>query len=280
MPLVRNTIARCPRTLTRSISVSCVRRSHDPFGYTPAVKRNQAAQFIYSLCLVRHGDRTPKQSYPNLKLSEAGEASHAQLTELGREQMVSLGKQYREFFDRRGIPVTPEQVFVRSTASARCRDSADYFVAGMFGNPAAVPVYSLPLDLDTLLKRHRHNDFEAIKDRIYLSPEWRQQQDLYEADLALLSDICGKPIALKDVNHVQAFFRYMITHKIPLPTVLTPDVLHAADEMGELVCQAVYQLSHVITGPSPEVPSSRRVCSCRHKLGEGHYAAFRTGGTC
>eukprot|EP00698_Gefionella_okellyi_P019805 TRINITY_DN6130_c0_g1_i1.p1 TRINITY_DN6130_c0_g1~~TRINITY_DN6130_c0_g1_i1.p1 ORF type:complete len:422 (+),score=78.61 TRINITY_DN6130_c0_g1_i1:89-1354(+) len=224
----------------RGIHTSAVCRGHDPFSSSPDVRRKQASQFIYSMVIARHGDRTPKHHYPNWKLPEDGPLKYAQLTPLGEQQMLRMGQYYRDLFDKRGIPLDPEQVFARSTASTRCKLSAEVFLRGMFGHEKSVNVHTIPLEVDTLLKRHRQADFDSLKKEVYANPEWSAYQDLHEEDLRTLSDVTGAPIALKDVNHVQSYLHYLKIHNLEMPKGVTEDIIRATDDMAAFVRRAKF----------------------------------------
>ncbi|XP_054165608.1 prostatic acid phosphatase-like [Oppia nitens] len=81
----------------------------------------------------RHGDRTPIQSYPTDPYANSSywPDGWGQLTTKGKQRMYALGeyirRRYQDF-----LTIDPREVYIRSSGSDRCLESAALVMAGMY----------------------------------------------------------------------------------------------------------------------------------------------------
>jgi len=81
----------------------------------------------------RHGDRTPISFYPTdpYKSSEKWADGFGELTPRGKERMFKFGEYLRNRYNQY-LGNTPKNIYLRSSASNRCIESAAALVAGMY----------------------------------------------------------------------------------------------------------------------------------------------------
>ncbi|OON13506.1 histidine acid phosphatase [Opisthorchis viverrini] len=116
---------------------------------------------ILVFILVRHGDRTPVHKLPNDPHKNLWTQGYGELTQYGSEQLRFLGKfirqSYPDLLSTTYLPASSfDESFFRSSATNRTLMSAYSFIRGLYDQESTTvgypPVYSIPLDIDHLLK--------------------------------------------------------------------------------------------------------------------------------
>jgi hypothetical protein len=117
-------------------------------------------QLIFSIDLIRHGDRTAVFNLP----AESSDYKHAvgELTTEGMKQEYQLGKAVRQEYVTK-YHLLPENyqantMYVRSTDTERTRMSAIAFLRGLYPSSQAIPIHTVPLDQESLLAAKPNKD--------------------------------------------------------------------------------------------------------------------------
>lgn len=199
-------------------------------------------RLVYSVWVVRHGDRTPF-SHPPFKQLEYRWASYGQLTPEGMQQTRDLGAWYRKRYvegerllDAR---YSAGQISAVSTAKDRTLTTAACLLIGLYppgtgprlpdGHPALpdaiqpVPVYSIPDGDKNILTRESEMPEEtrlmisATLSGMRLPPDAPLRQDLVR-----WGDILGGRISTCERLIIAADnLNCMLAHGVPLPPPLT-----------------------------------------------------------
>jgi acid phosphatase len=153
------------------------------------VAAQEKSKLIFSLDLIRHGDRTPIKKIPNILYD--WDLGLGQLTPKGMQQEYDLGvklrKKYVEEYKLLPEQYHPKTLYVRSTNFDRTLMSAQSLLLGLYplgtGSDTLpqkyqpIPIHTLSEESDPLLIKLDAKEVQAlVKKEVYASPEWQAKE--------------------------------------------------------------------------------------------------------
>lgn len=207
-----------------------------------------AEKLIYTLDLIRHGDRTPVYMIP---------ASHnewkeglGQLTTTGMQQEFNLGVTlHQRYIEQEHLLSAQYQagtVYVRASDVDRTLMSAESLLMGLY--PAAshpslpfamqpVPVHTAPPEVDTVII-HQPDPKELaarMQQYVYDTAEWKQKEKSLQPLFKHWSDATGLPItSLKDLYFADTIHINQL-HHLPQPAGLSDEDINTILDAGNFV---------------------------------------------
>lgn len=189
---------------------------------------NADEKLIFSLDLVRHGDRTPTCELPKYPLNLKEEAGG--LTENGIKCETALGKELRTIYVNQThlLPSAyePETMYVRSTDTKRTIESAISILSGLYPQ-TKIPVHTVPISKDTLLITNPgYNPFKLIERYIRNRHEWNKITTEHKTKLDHWGSTVGMELSNYDnLNCLADNLQYRKNHHLPMPNgISTHDV--------------------------------------------------------
>lgn len=177
-------------------------------------------KLVFSLDLVRHGDRTPTCDLPKypLKLKQGSGG----LTVKGIQQELALGKELRNIYVNQThlLPdkYAPETMYIRSTDTKRTIESANSILSGLYPQ-TKIPVHTVPISEDTLLIANPgYNPFKLIERYIRNRHEWNKITNEYKTQLDHWGSTAGIELSNPDnLNCLADNLHYRKRHYLPMP---------------------------------------------------------------
>ena len=199
---------------------------------------------IYSVCLVRHGDRTPWSDAGFANIHYKWPYPLGELTPLGINQEYLLGKSYREkYVDRLQLLSTEYQadsMFVLSTEMNRTVMSGQSLLVGLYppgtgpklanGQPALpdafqpVPIFTIPAGAKNLICREQEDPavLRSLVLQALKTPKFATLDQSYQPDLKRWGTILGTTIPnMRNLVGISDYLNCMLQYNAPLPAGLT-----------------------------------------------------------
>ncbi len=227
------------------------------FATTPAFATEK---LIFSLDLIRHGDRTPIESIPNSPIQF--KEGLGQLTQKGVHQEIALGKNMRQQYVYRYhlLPekYNPDTMYVRSTDMSRTILSADAFLMGLYP-PAKrspydrpIPIHVVALDRDKLLvSKPKKNIFSLVYLYYLYQKNWHEMSPP-ESKLDYWSKQTGIPITnFKKLGQLADNLYIRELNHIPLPNGISNEDANEIISLDERVMLKAFEVKQ-ITDPMGE----------------------------
>ncbi|KAA0184760.1 hypothetical protein FBUS_03736 [Fasciolopsis buskii] len=154
------------------------------------IESNQQSTLLFVFTLSRHGDRTPLHQPLNDSYKSLWSNGKGQLTRLGVQQHVELGRYIRQQYGANSF-------FFRSTGTSRTIQSGTSFIRGLFNrtddrrNPDSLtvdpPLFSMPVREDRLLKMSSFCPrAKQLLNELFDGPESRSKVQQYEHTISVL----------------------------------------------------------------------------------------------
>ncbi|MFA6075594.1 MAG: histidine-type phosphatase [Negativicutes bacterium] len=200
---------------------------------------------VYSVCLVRHGDRTPCQDVGFTNVHYQWQYSLGELTPLGMNQEYQNGKLYREkYVDRLHLLPAEYQsgsISAVSTEMNRTVMSGMSLLTGLYppgtgpkltnGQPALpdalqpIPIFTIPAgDKNFILREFEDPAILATKiEQTLKTPKYVALYQKYQPDLKRWAGLLGvtKKPDLVDLVNWADYLNCMLQYNAPLPAGLT-----------------------------------------------------------
>lgn len=199
---------------------------------------------IFSVDLIRHGDRTPEKAIPASPY--AWKEGLGELTPRGMNQEYQLGASLRKkYIDRYHLlpeHYLAETLYVRSTDINRTLMSAESFLLGLyplgtgplfphstqFTLPSGfqpIPIHTVPHDQDTLLTvKPSRSIFSWMSLYSKTNRAWDEQSMLFKDKLKKWNEATGLQLkTLREIESVGDNFYIRQLYHIPLPKGMTAE---------------------------------------------------------
>lgn len=218
------------------------------------ISQSYAAQhLVFSIDIVRHGDRTPISASSAMKKIWPGDG---QLTPLGMRQEFELGVQLRKQYIEQDhfLPTIYDMnaINVRSSGIPRTMMSAQSLLLGLYplgtgplleGEGDAlpqgfqpIPIYTVPIDQDSLLVPHYNKQrfTQLLEAYILNTVEWKEKEAEVMPYFSKWSDSIGISIQhLFDLILVSDRLMIEQQYGIPLPLGLSEQEAAQIQEIGK-----------------------------------------------
>lgn len=195
------------------------------------VVADEKSQLVFSLDLIRHGDRTPFKKIPNI--SYEWKQGLGQLTSKGMRQEYELGvklrKKYVERYQLLPKGYQSEALYVRSTDFDRTLMSAQSLLLGLYplgtGSTTLpqryqpIPIHTVSHDHDPLLIKFNTQKAQELASAFHESAEWKAKEAVLKKHFAHWSYVTGMKISsLNDVvSLADALYIYQLNNvSIPI----------------------------------------------------------------
>lgn len=184
-------------------------------------------QLIFSIDLIRHGDRTATCELSKSSLEP--QQGLGELTERGREQELVLGKELRKFYVKKTdlLPphYNPETMKVRSTGTNRTIESAKYLLSGLYPDAEDIPIQSENVNTDQLLMvAPGSTAFKFLQEHFVATHQWDEKMKPYSKKLIRWREQSGLPLVnLADIVCLYDNLFVRQQHNLPLPKGLTEE---------------------------------------------------------
>lgn len=198
-------------------------------------------KLLFSIDLIRHGDRTPGSQIPTSYIN--WKEGQGELTETGINQEKRLGEQLRIKYTEQShlLPkiYNSDTIYVRSTDKSRTIKSADALLSGLYPSSyrkpenAKISIHVVPVNDDQLLIVKPSKNIFAIINR-YLENHrfWKSKTDVIQDKLDYWSKDTGLSLTNPEQLDQLADNLYVRKlHHIPLPNGIS---LVDADEIISL----------------------------------------------
>ena len=210
-----------------------------------------AEKLIFSLDLMRHGDRAPIKAMPKAPYTRT--IPLGQLSPEGIAQCYQLGTKFRQKYvvENHLLPESydPKLMYVRSSDFDRTLMSAQSVLMGLYplgtgphlkdGSPAIpgglqpIPIHTLPQHKDTFIPcEHKPKMIEYLRKKYVLStPEWQKKHQEIAEHFSEWEAITGYKIQdLYSVGSLADTIHIYENHDVALPSALTPE--HKKEILG------------------------------------------------
>jgi acid phosphatase len=210
-------------------------------------------QLIFSIDLIRHGDRTPVQEIPNSPYS--WEKGLGELTPLGKKQEFNLGRELREQYIQRYhlLPshYRPETLYARSTKMNRTIQSAESLLMGLYPldsrTTSPIPIHTVELEKDHLLEVHfSKNIISKIRLYFYTRKLWKEKIGAIQDKIEHWRKATGLPLTdfqqfcrLGDNLYIRKL------HHIPLPHGITDQDANTIISLGQWIAATAYKRKEI-----------------------------------
>jgi hypothetical protein len=161
-----------------------------------------AEELLFSMDLIRHGDRTPIYQIPKSHLN--WKEGLGELTTKGIHQEIQLGEKLRRIYINQDhlLPKTynPNSMYVRSTDATRAIKSANSLLLGLYPlntrvKNQEIPVHIVPKNKDNLLIIKPSNNIFLIINRYYVNSNfWKEKTINLKYKLKYWSEVTGLPL--------------------------------------------------------------------------------------
>ncbi len=184
-------------------------------------------KLLFSIDLIRHGDRTPTSEIPNAP--HHWQEGLGELTEKGINQEIQLGKKLREKYVTRAhlLPENykPGSIYVRSTNIKRATSSANSLLLGLYppnkrdSLNQKITIETVPIDKDNLLLVKPSKNIFALTKVFFVSHQsWKIKTVNIKSKLKYWSAQTG--IKLNNFQQLDSLADNLYIrnlHHIPLP---------------------------------------------------------------
>ncbi|MFA6075526.1 MAG: histidine phosphatase family protein [Negativicutes bacterium] len=199
---------------------------------------------VYSVCMVRHGDRTPWSDAGFTNIHYKWPYSLGELTPLGINQEYQVGKLYREKYVDRWHLLNPQyqngSVFVLSTEMNRTVMSGQSLLTGLYppgtgpklanGQPALpdalqpIPIFTIPAGAKNIISREQEDPsiLKSMMLQVLATPKFAALNQNYQPDLKRWGNLLGTTIPnIRDLIGSSDYLNCMLQYNAPLPVGLT-----------------------------------------------------------
>ncbi len=207
-------------------------------------------KLLFSIDLIRHGDRTPVQEIPNSPYP--WKEGLGELTALGKKQEFNLGRQLREQYIQHYhlLPLRyhPETLYVRSTNMNRTMQSSQSFLTGLYPlDSQAIPINTVELKKDHLLKvQISSNIFSKIKLYFYTRKLWKEKTTPIQDKIEYWRKTTGLPLTdFQQLCRLGDNLYIRKLHHIPLPNGITDQDARTIISLGQWVAVTAYKRKEI-----------------------------------
>jgi hypothetical protein len=193
-----------------------------------------ARELIFSLDLVRHGDRTPIWEIPNSP--HVWNEGLGELTALGAQQEMEVGqsmrKKYVDTYHLLSSHYEPETMYVRSTDINRTKKSAEAFLSGLYPentrNRQFIPINVIPKSEDYVLLPTEAYDQrvegELFSKYVASTPAWQDIINKLSPKFSVWSQVTG--FSFEFISQIESFgdiLRIRKLHNVSLPREISEE---------------------------------------------------------
>ena len=212
-----------------------------------------AEKLIFTLDLIRHGDRTPIRVIPAIPYK--WKIGLGQLTAEGMRQEYELGKQFRKHYidETHLLPANYQQesMYVFSTDVERTLMSAESVLMGLYPpgtgpvtdkSQAGLPQAYQPIPIHTAPKKYDHMIIHRIDSAaekmlmekyVYSTAEWQRKEHKLKPYFQRWSALTG--LQITKLKHLQSLSDSLFvhqTHHVPTPAGMNDDEIKTIIEAG------------------------------------------------
>lgn len=207
-------------------------------------------KLVFSVDLVRHGNRTPLHEIPNAPYQ--WKEGLGELTELGKQQELQLGSKLREMYITQ-YHLLPDvyddkTMYARSTDFKRAIDSADALLLGLYPiskrpNNSTIVVQTFPHNQDNILTPWPiYNIFAKVYIYFWEKVAWHNKTEYLEEKLELWRNATGLPLNnFKQVGQLADNLRIRQLNHIPFPAGISNTDASIIMSIGEYGMVNLYQ---------------------------------------
>jgi len=186
-------------------------------------------KLIFSVDLIRHGDRAPLHEIPTSPYPWKN--GLGKLTDKGIKQEIELGRALRKtYIDK--YHLLPDQydeatMYVQATETHRTIQSANFLLQGLYPedkrNGKIIPIVVFPLKQDSLLApKTSHNIFLAVYRKYVDHQAWAMKTATFQSKLHEWSQITGRPITdFEEAGQLGDNLYIRQLHHVPFPKGLS-----------------------------------------------------------
>lgn len=199
-----------------------------------------------------NGNAEPLTQEPSKRQPVVGNCYGGQLTEVGLNQMESLGKTLRKMYINQSRfldqQANPKQLFIRSTHSRRTMESAQSAFYGMYPDLATsnviLPIFMHPREEENMYARSSCTNVHTLRSFIKSHPEWIAKQSeidhlrnrlhaVFKEHQQANPDEPNTTLpTLREFAGVQNTLHTMEHHGLEHPTGITKEILKSVEDIA------------------------------------------------
>lgn len=207
-------------------------------------------RLVFSVDLVRHGDRTPLHEIPNSPYP--WKEGLGELTDIGKQQELELGKHLRDLYilQYHLLPDIYDErtIYVKSTDFKRAIDSATALLLGLYPtnkrpDGSNIVVNTFPQNENNILTpRLSYNILARVYLYFWEKNAWHETSERWKDKLELWCTVTGMPLNnFKELGHLADNLYVRQLHHVDLPAGISKADAKIITTLGENGIVSLYK---------------------------------------